>query len=145
MPPKRKEKKRKEKEKQNYIPKCAECEGWRLWWRLEFDIRAAQSSPSMTSRSFLPSPRLVYSFTLRTAELRATCSSTALQSPSYTYPSCSLRNLFSSPQLLLDPLRTPNSPSPTLPTYFDLFPGGFIPPFLASPWLDLSTIYSATL
>jgi hypothetical protein len=26
-----------------------------------------------------------------------------------------------------------------------LFPGGFIPPFLASPWLDLSTIYSATL
>jgi hypothetical protein len=27
------------------------------------------------------------------------------------------------PQLLLDPLRTPNSPSPTLPTYFDLFPG----------------------
>ncbi len=65
MPPKRKEK------KQNYIPKCAECEGWRLWWRLEFDIRAAQSSPSMTSPDFLacflPSPRLVYSFTLRTA------------------------------------------------------------------------------
>jgi hypothetical protein len=26
-----------------------------------------------------------------------------------------------------------------------LFPGGFIPPFLASPWLDLSTIYSETL
>jgi hypothetical protein len=57
------------------------------------------------------------------------------------------QSFFSRHNFFLIPWRTPNSPSPspTLPTYFDLLPGGFIPPFLASPWLDLSTIYSETL
>ncbi len=147
MPPKRKEKNRKNRKNRiTYLSarsvKAGDCDdAWNSTYARPKALR-----PWRPLTSFLP---LAWStpLPLELPHLRATCSSTALQSPSYTYPSCSLRNLFFYPQLLLDPLRTPKSPSPspTLPTYFDLFPGGFIPPFLASPWLDLSTIYSETL
>ncbi len=120
MPPKRKEKKR--KNRITYLSarsvKAVDCDdAWNSTYARPKALRPWR--PPDFLPSFLP---LVWStpLPLELPHLRATCSSTALQSPSYTYPSCSLRNLFFSPQLLLDPLRTPNSPSPS-PTLANLF------------------------
>jgi hypothetical protein len=123
MPPKRKEKKR--KNRITYLSarsvKAVDCDdAWNSTYARPKALRPWR--PPVFLPSFLPSPRLVYSFTLRTAAPASDLFVNSFTKPLLHAPSAiffSRRNFF----LIPCALQTLPLPLPLLPTYFDLFPG----------------------